>query len=315
MDSNFRRIDFLGATTLFTTLILLLFALSSGGNIFPWSHPAVLVSLPLSLASLVLFVVVELKYAVEPFIPLNLLWDRTVLGACIMNGFMSMSRFALLFYLPIFLQVQGYSATDVGLRLVPGSLAIGVTAMACGILVRLTGRYYKIALFFQLIYVASMGMIAAFNLSTPSWPPYVHFFFATAGYGAMLTSSALALLASVQQKYQAVATSALFAFRSTGTVLGTSLTSLTLQNVLRQELWKRLGGIENAAEKIRDIISDMGAISSLTPLLQHEALEAYMIALKGVFIVLCGRGVIAAVGLSNVRERDLPSNMSGRSSN
>lgn len=80
-ESKLRRIDFLGATTHFTTLVLLLFALSSGGNIFPWSHPAVLTTLPLSLVSLMGFVWVELKYATEPIIPIGLLWKHSVIGA------------------------------------------------------------------------------------------------------------------------------------------------------------------------------------------------------------------------------------------
>jgi hypothetical protein len=123
-------------------------------------------------------------------------------------------------YRPIFLAVQEHSATEVREWLILGSVAIAVSAMAFGILVRITGRCYKIAVFSQIIYLASM--IATFNLSSP---PYVYFFFADIRYGAILTASALALLASVQQKHQAVATSTMFAFRSTETILEILLAS------------------------------------------------------------------------------------------
>lgn len=228
---------------------------------------------------------------------------------------MSMAQFALLFYLPIFLRVQGYSATDMGLRLVPGSVALACTTMACGILVRWTGRYYKLGIFAQIIYLVNIAMISTLNLNTPSWPPFAYFFFANVGYGAMLTTSLLALLAAVEQKDQAVTLSALFAFRNTGTVLGISLASLTFQNVLRRELWKSLGGIEDAIGIMQGIIADIGAISKLPQLSQQQqALQAYMTALRAVFLVLCGMSSIAVVSCLIIKDRELASKMSRRAS-
>jgi len=200
--SKFRRIDFLGAISLFMTLVLGLLALSSGGNFVPWTHPLVLVSAPLSLVSFVIFLITELKYAAEPMIPIPLLYDRSVAGACLTNSLMSMSRFALLFYLPVFLQVQGYSPTQTGLRLLPGSIAVAIASMGSGIIVRLTGTYYKLGLSGQVINLAGMGMVAAFTLATPAWPPYVAFFLVNIGFGTMLTSTILAILSSTEQKNQ-----------------------------------------------------------------------------------------------------------------
>lgn len=71
-----RRIDFLGATTLITTLVLLLVGLNSGGNVVPWNHPLIYTTLPLSLLSLTLFIYVESNHASEPVIPVKLLLNR-----------------------------------------------------------------------------------------------------------------------------------------------------------------------------------------------------------------------------------------------
>ena len=96
-----KRVDFLGAFTLVLSLVLLLLALNSGGNVVPWNHPLVYVSLPLSFVSLLVFIYVEDRVALEPIIPVRLLVDQTVLAACLTNWFATMSVFALIYYGPV----------------------------------------------------------------------------------------------------------------------------------------------------------------------------------------------------------------------
>lgn len=83
--SRLSRVDFTGALSLVVTLVLLLLGLNSGGNLVPWTHPLVLVSLISSIASLAVFLWIELKWATEPVIPVRLLLDRTVAAACLTN--------------------------------------------------------------------------------------------------------------------------------------------------------------------------------------------------------------------------------------
>lgn len=92
--SKLSRVDFLGAFTLLITLVLLLLGLNSGGNIVPWTHPLVLVSLPLSIVSLLGFIYIEARIASEPVIPVKLLLNRTVAAACLTNWFNTMVVFA-----------------------------------------------------------------------------------------------------------------------------------------------------------------------------------------------------------------------------
>lgn len=90
-----KRVDYAGAFTLVTSLVLLLVALNTGGNIFPWTHPLVLTCLFLSSLCLFAFGYIEKNLAKEPVIPVGLLTDRTVLAACMTNWFMVMSLFSL----------------------------------------------------------------------------------------------------------------------------------------------------------------------------------------------------------------------------
>ncbi|KAI9647417.1 hypothetical protein NHQ30_003802 [Ciborinia camelliae] len=306
--SKLKRIDYLGSISLFTTLVTLLLGMSAGGNTVSWTNPIVLISL--SLIFLIFFIIIELKYAKEPIIPLPLLCDVSVAGGCLTNAFSSASRFAMIFYLPIFLEAQGYTATKIGLRLIPGSIGTAIASMIAGIIVKSTGRFYKLGVASQLIYLLGMAFICTFTLQTPAWPPYVWFCVINIGYGITLTTTILALLSSVKAKDQAVITSALFAFRSTGTVLGISIAGLTFQNVLGKLLWEKLGAIDNAVERIQQIIDDFRVVNGLEEGLKELALQAYMGAARAVFFLLLGLGGLALAATLLVRDRELSQRMS-----
>ncbi|TGO62615.1 hypothetical protein BCON_0018g00080 [Botryotinia convoluta] len=307
--SKLKRIDYLGSISLFTTLVTLLLGMSAGGNTVSWTSPIVLISLPLSLISLLVFIITELKYAKEPIIPLPLLCDLSVAGGCLTNAFSSASRFAMIFYLPLFLEAQGYTATKIGLRLIPGSIGTAIASMIAGIIVKSTGRFYKLGIASQVIYILGMAFICTFTLRTSTWPPFVCFFIINIGYGITLTTTILALLSSVKAKDQAVITSALFAFRSTGTVLGISAAGLTFQNVLGKLLWEKLGDIDNAADRIQRIIDDFRVVDGLEEGLKELALQAYMGAVRAVFFLMLALGGLALVFTLLIRDRELSQRM------
>lgn len=97
-----RRVDYAGAFTLVMSLVLLLIALNTGGNMLPWTHPLILICLPLSTIFLFSFGYIEKNLAREPVIPVGLLFDRTVLAACLANWFMVMSVFSLVKFLLLY---------------------------------------------------------------------------------------------------------------------------------------------------------------------------------------------------------------------
>ena len=157
------KIDVLGAILLLTALILMLIGLNSGGNIVPWNHPLVLSSLPLAAVSFIAFIWVDSRVS-EPIIPVRLLLERTVLSACLTNWFITMARFGLLFYGPIYFQIQGYSATQAGLRLIPDSFGVAFMSPVSGIIMRWTGRYYVLNVVTEVIFVSSLGLVISSDL-------------------------------------------------------------------------------------------------------------------------------------------------------
>ncbi|KAI9790591.1 MAG: hypothetical protein M1835_000881 [Candelina submexicana] len=306
---SLKRVDFLGAISLVTTLVFLLVALNSGGNQVPWTHPLVLTTLPLSAVSLGVFIFVEENVASEPIIPVRLLLNRTVASACLTNWFATMSLYAFLFFGPIFFQIQGMSTTAAGARLIPQSLGSAVGSLGAGFIMNKTGRYYILNVGVEGIFVLGGALIATLMFRTPTWLPFLYFFFSGVGYGGMLTITLLALISAVDHKYQAVITSASYAFRSTGSTIGITIASAVFQNILKMGLWAKLGDMDNAAEIIGKIRNSFEEIKYLPPGWRECVMASYMDALRGVFMTTVGISVLGALVSLGMREHTLYSNL------
>ena len=159
----------------------------------PWFHPLILVTLPLSSALFLVFVYIEISYAVEPIIPVKLLLDRIVITACLANWFFTMSQKSLTFYTLICFQVQRMPATDAGIRLIPTSVGAAVGGIACGTVMRAVGKYFALNLVIQLLFLLPLGLTTRFDLNTPQCYPFVYFFFTGFAYVGMLRRSSVGL--------------------------------------------------------------------------------------------------------------------------
>lgn len=283
-----KRVDFLGAIALCTSLVLLLLGLNSGGNIVPWNHPLVYVSLPLAGIALAMFVYIEDKVAKEPVIPVRLLLHRTVASACLTNWFLTMAVYALFYYVPIYFQiVQGLSATAAGTRLVPQSVGTALGSLGAGMTMRVTGRYWWLSTSALTLYIIAATLIATtFNANVIGVLPFVWLFFSGVAYGAMLTVTLLALLSAVGHEHQAVITSASYAFRSTGSTIGITVASAVFQNTLSKGLESRFGHLPGADGVIKRIRDDVGDISFLPPGWEDGVRDTYLESLKGVWMVI-----------------------------
>lgn len=303
--SAWSRIDFLGAFTLVLSLCLLLLGLNSGGNIVPWNHPLVYVTLPLSFISLLAFIWVENSHASEPIIPVKLCLNRTVLAACLTNWFTTMAFYAILFYGPIYFQVQGLSTTASGARLIPQSIGGAVSSIGAGLLMRWTGRYYYMSLAIILVFVAANAIISAYQLTTPLWVSIVSFLMQGIGYVGMLTVTLLALISAVDHEHQAVITSASYAFRSTGSAIGITIASAVFQNLLERNLWQVLGSKDGAADVIHRLRDSLEVIKTLPRDWQVVVRIAYMESLRGVFLTTLGISVLGLLVSLAMRENTL----------
>ncbi|KAF7941133.1 hypothetical protein EAE99_000770 [Botrytis elliptica] len=292
--SKLSRVDFMGSFALVLTLVLLLLGLNSGGNIVPWNHPLVYVSLPLSLVSLLGFIYIELYIASEPVIPVRLLANRTVLAACLTNWFVTMVVFMIIFYVPLYYQVRGESTTASGMRLIPQSIGASVGSLGSGIIMNRTGKYKSISLITLTMLVIGTGLLVTLDSNSPDWPIYIYLSLTGIGYGATLTTTLLAIISAVSHDHHSVITSASYAFRSTGSTIGITIASAVYQNILKSDLWGKFGDRPNAEEIIGKIRDSFDELNKLPEGWKEGVTESFMDAFRGVFLTALGFAILMA---------------------
>ncbi|KAI1398091.1 MFS general substrate transporter [Hypoxylon fuscum] len=304
--SYLARIDFTGAFSLIVFLVLLLLGLNAGGNLVPWIHPLPLTTLPLSLVAFIAFIIWESR-AKQPVIPVRLLLDRTVFAACMTNLLCCMVNMMAVFYVPIYVQSQGGSATDSGLVILFSPIGICICSVGSGLIMKKTGRYGILAVALQLICVI---ILTTLNENSPKWPLMIAFLLLGSGQGAMLTVTLLACLAAVDHSHQATVTSATYAFRSVGGTVGITIASTIYQNVLKTQLWERFGGLPGAADEIHRIRDDLDELKHLPGGWYVGVVASFMEAFRSVWFTMLGLSIVGLICVSLMKQHKLHSTLS-----
>ena len=102
---KFRRIDFLGAVTLLSAVVCLVFGVDRGGNM-SWTDKLTLATLVASVFLFILFSIVEVYFAPEPFTPGRIIFERTLFAAYLCNFFSFAGHMAALFFVQLIRRKQ-----------------------------------------------------------------------------------------------------------------------------------------------------------------------------------------------------------------
>ncbi|KAJ5631128.1 uncharacterized protein N7484_011228 [Penicillium longicatenatum] len=221
-----RRIDYGGSIALVSSLALFLTYVNNE------EHQSV--AFLLAALCFAIFLTIELCFAKEPIIPLSVLGERTVLAACLCTAFTSMTMYTFMYYIPLYLQLQGHSTSQTGVLLLPEPIGAGLGSVAVGLTTSLSGKYgpWKInqPMF---IFFGSVG-IATLSLHSPPVLALIYQFVYGFGYGGPLTVLLLALISAVPHELQATSTSILLTFRSIGPTIGLSVAGILFRSRFNQ---------------------------------------------------------------------------------
>ncbi|KAL8687885.1 MAG: hypothetical protein Q9218_006065, partial [Villophora microphyllina] len=265
------RVDFLGAFVLVTAVFTLLLGLDRGSNV-SWKIPITIVSLCISFPLFVLFIFVEQRFAAEPFAPGRIIWDRSLVACYFCNFFSFAGYLSILFYLPLFYQaVDGYTATQASLRLLPAICAGVSGSLFGGLLMQKTGKYYwlTVVAYTMLFAGVVVVLLCADFLINNTYAISVGLVISGFGNGIGVTSSLIGLISNAAQADQAVATACSYLFRSLGSIVGLSLSATVVQQSLRNELQDRLNNGEDAEEIVQRVRQSLDYINTLPPDIKH----------------------------------------------
>ncbi|KAI9779414.1 MAG: hypothetical protein M1839_007379 [Geoglossum umbratile] len=302
-----KRIDFTGAFVLVAAVFTLLLGLDTGSNI-SWAKPLAYGSLSASLVLFTVFVIVEMKVASEPFAPGHVIFDRSLFACFLCNAFSFGGWIAAIFYIPLFFQaVEGLSATQAGVRLLP-AIAAGVSgSLFAGFLMQHNGRYYWLTVIAYFSLTIGVIPIILFTGVISRSTPGISLGLVICGFsnGIGVTSSLVALIANAAEADQAIATAGSYLFRSLGSVVGVSLGSAAMQQSLRTHLKEALKDGKHADEIVRHVRESLDYIKTLDPAAREIVRNCYGKATQASFILSLVIAAGAAISSLFIREKRL----------
>ncbi|KAL4926614.1 putative MFS multidrug transporter [Aspergillus undulatus] len=305
--AKLRRIDFPGAIVLIGAVLGFLVGFDRGSNV-SWTMPLTIVSLSVSAILFVLFVVVEIYYAAEPFAPGHIIFDRGFFAAYGCNFFSFGGWLSGLFYLPLYFQaMDGVSATGAALRLIP-CIFFGVSgSLFAGFMMKWTGKYFWLTVIGYALLTLGLTVIFLFSgIITNSLVPMILGTIACAfGNGIGVTTTLISLISNATPEDQAVVTACSYLFRSLGSVIGLALSSTVVQQGLRDRLADALRDSKDIDKIVDGVRQSLDFIKTLDPVVARTVRDCYGWAINKGFAFLIGVVFFAFVSSLFIRERSL----------
>jgi len=236
------KVDFLGAALVVTAFVPLLLALSWGGHTYPWTSPRVVGLLTLTVASLIAFILVELRVT-EPILPLDLFKNRVFTLTNAASFVISMAFFGAITFLPLYLQLgAGVSATQSGFIMLPMMFGLILSSTIAGRMVSKFGRYKPMMLFGSVMMLAGIALMTQLSPDTPPWGVALRVFVLGIGLGPAQGLFAMAAQNAVPANRIGVVTSSSQFFRQIGSTVGVAVFGAVMTHVLAVEAAKVGGG-------------------------------------------------------------------------
>ncbi|KAL8832639.1 MAG: hypothetical protein Q9170_004799 [Blastenia crenularia] len=301
------RVDFLGAFVLVSAVFTLLLGLDRGSNV-SWSIPITIASLSISFFLFILFALVEHRFAAEPFAPSRIIWDRSLVACYFCNFFSFGGYLSLLFYLPLFFQaVDGYTATQASVRLLPAIVSGVSGSLFGGLLMQKTGKYYwlTVAAYTMLFGGVLVVMLCSDVIVNNTYGIAVGLVLTGFGNGIGVTSSLIGLISNAAQVDQAVATACSYLFRTMGSVVGLALSATVVQQSLRNQLQDRLESGKDAEEIAQRVRESLDYVKTLPPDVRRVVQECYSGATRNGFGLMLGVVFFSMLSAWFIREKRL----------
>ncbi|MFE7748848.1 MFS transporter [Streptomyces sp. NPDC057428] len=277
------RLDVLGALLLAAGSTCLVLLTSWGGTEYAWGSRTVLGLAAGAVGSALLFVAVEHR-AAEPVIPLRLFRDSVFNVTALVGAVVGVALFGAASYLPTYLQmVEGASATESGLLMLPMMGGIVGASIVSGQLISRTGRYRIFPLLGSAVSAVGMWLLSRLETGTSAFVYGIWQAVLGVGIGLVMPVLVLAVQNSVRPADLGSATSANNYFRQIGGSVGAAVFGTLFVGRLADALAVRLpsgSGLPDAESITPQLVHAM------EPALRDAYIRAYADAMPRIFLYL-----------------------------
>ncbi|MFE4053437.1 MFS transporter [Streptomyces sp. YIM B13518] len=299
------RFDVLGALLLAAASTCLVLLTGWGGTSHAWDSRVVLGLGACAVAAGALFLVVE-RLAAEPLVPLRLFRDSVFNVTGLVGLVTGVALFGAAGYLPTYLQmVDGVSATESGLLMLPMTGGIVGASIVSGHLVSRSGRYRWHPVVGTALSVVGMWLLSRLETGTPRLHYGIWTAVLGAGVGMVMPVLILAVQNSVRPADLGTATSAHTYFRQIGGSVGAAVFGTLFAGRLTDALEGRLPAGAGTPPDAESITPEL--VHALPPELRDAYVQAYADAMPRIFLYLVPVLVLGLFIAFFLKERPLVS--------
>ncbi|MFF3389345.1 MFS transporter [Streptomyces sp. NPDC002669] len=277
------RLDVLGALLLAAASTCLVLLTSWGGTEYAWGSGTILGLGAGAVTTTLLFLAVEHR-AAEPVIPLRLFRDSIFNVTALVGAVVGIALFGAASYLPTFLQmVDGATATESGLLMLPMMGGIVVASVVSGQMISRTGRYRAHPIVGGAVSTVGMWLLSRLETDTPRLEYSIAQAVLGIGIGLVMPVLVLAVQNSVAPADLGTATSANNYFRQIGGSVGAAVFGTLFAGRLADALAVRLPAGADLPDP-ESITPQL--VHSMEPALRDGYIQAYADAMPRIFLYL-----------------------------
>ncbi|MCL6738956.1 MDR family MFS transporter [Streptomyces neyagawaensis] len=289
-----RSIDYLGAALLTVGITAIVLVTTWGGTEYAWGSAVIMELTAIGVAALVGFLFVETK-AAEPVMPLHIFRSRNFTLMSLIGFITGFVMFGAVLFLPLYQQsVQGASATNSGLLLLPMLGAMLAVSMVAGRVTTGSGRYKVFPLVGSVLMITGLFLLAQMDTGTSRVTSGVFMAVLGAGMGCLMQITMLVAQNSVEMKDMGVASSTTTLSRTLGSSFGVAIMGALFNSRVQDVMAERAGAL---GSKVTEQSAQLDAASLAK--LPVPAREAYQYAVaSGTHSAFLLGSVVAVLALA-----------------
>lgn len=279
---HIREFDFVGLFMIISGVICLLIGFNSSET--TWQSAETIVLLAVGGTLLILSGVNELYTKRSPIIPPRLFKTRTT-GVILVSAFLhAVVFFSGSYYLPMYYQVLGASATSSGVRMLPYSLGGALMSAVSGMFVTRTGSYRPVMWFGWTVMTLGWGLMIMLESTSTNAEKEIYPLIAALGIGCLFQTPLIGLQAAMPLKDMATSTAAFVFLRTLGGTIGITIGEAIMSSILQQKLQGIQGlTLDTSAASLNDNIRQISSISNTT--VRNEVMSAYSESISTIWLV------------------------------
>ncbi|KAF8121969.1 MFS general substrate transporter [Boletus edulis] len=279
------ELDFVGLVCFVAGVVCLLIGLNFSET--SWSSAETIAPLVVGIVLLIAGGINEVFTKRSAILPPRLFKTRTTAIILVTVFLHAVVFFGASYYLPLFYQVLGASATEAGVKMLTFSLGSALVAVVSGLVLSKIGKYRLIMWVAYAVMTLGVGLMIMLDYTSSLAEQEIFPLIAALGIGCLFQVPLIALQAAMPLKDMATASSGFVFIRTVGGSVGIAVGEAIIASVLPQKL-KSIPNIASLGlgTSVADLNASIGKIHLISDItLRNAVLHAWSQAIDTIWIM------------------------------